>query len=155
MKCPFCQSVEDKVVDSRLTKDAAIIRRRRECLSCKRRFTTYERVEVILPRVKKKEGVWEPFQRDKILKGLLKACEKRPIPLSMLDEFVDEIESQLHEKLVKEIESKEIGEIIMKKLQDLDQVAYVRFASVYRQFTDVNQFKAEIEKLFDKKKLNE
>lgn len=155
MKCPFCQNVDDKVVDSRLTKDAAIIRRRRECLSCHRRYTTYEKVEVILPRVKKKEGVWEPFQREKILKGLLKACEKRPVPLSTLEDFVDEIEGQLHEKLVKEITSVEIGEIIMTHLQNLDQVAYVRFASVYRQFTDVQQFKAEIDKLFEKKNVNE
>jgi len=150
MKCPYCQNIDDKVVDSRMTKDAAIIRRRRECLKCKRRYTTYEKVEVILPRVKKKEGVWEPFQREKILKGLLKACEKRPVPLSTLEDFVDDIESQLHERLIKEINSKEIGEIIMSKLQDLDQVAYVRFASVYRQFTDVQQFKSEIDKLFDK-----
>jgi len=148
MKCPFCQTVDDKVVDSRLTKDGNIIRRRRECLQCHRRYTTYEKVEVLLPRVKKKEGVWEPFQREKILKGLLKACEKRPIPNAVLESLIDEIESQLHEKLVKEITTQEIGEIIMTKLHTLDQVAYVRFASVYRQFTDIQQFKAEIDKVF-------
>lgn len=148
MKCPFCQNIDDKVVDSRLTKDGTIIRRRRECLNCTRRYTTYERVEIMLPRVKKREGVWEPFQREKILRGLQKACEKRPVPDSILENLIDEVESQLHEKLVKEITTHEIGEIIMEKLHKIDQVAYVRFASVYRKFTDIKHFKTEIDKLF-------
>lgn len=148
MKCPFCQNIDDKVVDSRLTKDGTIIRRRRECLACQQRYTTYEKVELQLPRVKKKDGIWEPFQREKIMKGLLRACEKRKVPPSALESLIDEIESQLQEKLIKEISTAEIGEIIMQKLQELDQVAYVRFASVYRQFTDIQQFKTEIDKIF-------
>ncbi|MFC1849191.1 transcriptional regulator NrdR [candidate division CSSED10-310 bacterium] len=155
MKCPFCQDVDDKVVDSRLTKDGTIIRRRRECLKCQRRYTTYEKVEVMLPRVKKKGGFWEPFDREKILSGLLKACEKRPLPPTTLENLIDEIERQLHDKLVKETTSQEIGEIIMEKLQDLDQVAYIRFASVYRQFTDVQQFKSVIDKLFQEQSISQ
>ncbi|OGW59403.1 MAG: transcriptional regulator NrdR [Nitrospirae bacterium RBG_16_64_22] len=153
MNCPFCSHVEDKVVDSRTSKDGAAIRRRRECLKCGKRFTTYERVEDILPMVVKKDGRREPFDRGKILSGLKKACEKRPVSVERLEEVVGEIEASLQDRTEKEIPSSEVGEAIMRKLHDLDPVAYVRFASVYREFKDVNQFMDELKGfLTDKKK---
>ncbi|MFY9270282.1 MAG: transcriptional regulator NrdR [Candidatus Manganitrophaceae bacterium] len=147
MQCPFCGHVEDKVVDSRLSKEGEAIRRRRECLHCQRRFTTYERVEEVLPMVIKKDGRREPFDRQKILAGLKKACEKRPVSVDLLESVVTRIERKIQEMGVSEIESPIIGEEVMRQLHDVDQVAYVRFASVYREFKDVNQFMAELKTL--------
>lgn len=144
MRCPFCEHIDNKVVDSRLSKDGEVIRRRRECLKCQRRFTTYERVEEILPMVIKKDNRREPFDRQKILSGLKRACEKRPISVEALDKATTEIERRLQEKGVAEIPSRLIGEEVMAELHHLDQVAYVRFASVYRQFKDINQFMSEL-----------
>lgn len=152
MNCPFCSHIEDKVVDSRTSKDGAAIRRRRECLGCGKRFTTYERVEDILPMVVKKDGRREPFDRGKILAGLTKACEKRPVSMERLEEIVGEIEVSLQDRTEKEIPSAEVGEAIMRKLHDLDPVAYVRFASVYREFKDVNQFMDELKGFLTEKK---
>jgi transcriptional repressor NrdR len=147
VRCPFCDSIDNKVVDSRLSKDAEVIRRRRECLKCERRFTTYERVEEILPMVIKKDGRREPFDRNKILAGLKRACEKRPIGVETLDAVTTEIERKLQEKGEAEISSRVIGEEVMAALHKLDQVAYVRFASVYREFKDINQFMTELKDL--------
>jgi transcriptional repressor NrdR len=152
VNCPFCSHVEDKVVDSRTSKDGGAIRRRRECLKCGKRFTTYERVEDILPMVVKKDGRREPFDRGKILAGLTKACEKRPVSMERLEEIVGEIEVSLQDRTEKEIPSSEVGEAIMRKLHDLDPVAYVRFASVYREFKDVNQFMDELKGFLTEKK---
>ena len=151
MKCPFCGYKKDKVVDSRESRDGEAIRRRRECLKCSRRFTTYEQVEHTLPLVIKKDGRREQFDRNKILAGLSKACEKRPISVNKLYEFIDDIEKQLYSKMEKEVSSSAIGEMIMEKLAQLDEVAYVRFASVYRQFKDINQFMKELRGVFSKK----
>ncbi len=147
MKCPFCDDVEDKVVDSRMAKEGEMIRRRRECLSCKRRYTTYERIEESLPMVVKKDGRREPFDRAKILSGLKKACEKRPISVATIEAVTDRIEKRLQEMGETEIPSREVGEQIMKELHNLDQVAYVRFASVYREFKDIDQFMDELKTL--------
>ena len=144
MKCPYCGNIEDKVVDSRLSTEANSIRRRRECLGCERRFTTYENIEEAPLMVVKKDGRREPFERKKILTGLLKACEKRPISMEKLEQLIDKIEFILQKNYEKEVKSKEIGELVTRMLQELDEVAYVRFASVYRQFKDVNQFMKEI-----------
>ena len=144
MKCPYCSSKRDKVVDSRSIRSAQAVRRRRECLKCHKRYTTYEYVEEISFMVIKSDGRREPFDRQKILSGLIKACEKRPISLDKLEGIVSKIESQLQNKFVKEVKSKTIGEIVMKNLHSLDEVAYVRFASVYRQFRDVGQFMKEL-----------
>ncbi|MCX8093607.1 MAG: transcriptional regulator NrdR [Candidatus Goldbacteria bacterium] len=153
MKCPFCGYKKDKVVDSRESRDGEAIRRRRECLKCYRRFTTYEQIEHTLPLVIKKDGRREQFDRNKILAGLSKACEKRPISVNKLYEFVDDIEKQLYSRMEKEVSSSVIGEMIMEKLAQLDEVAYVRFASVYRQFKDINAFTKELQKfLSDKNK---
>lgn len=153
MKCPFCGYKKDKVVDSRESRDGEAIRRRRECLKCSRRFTTYEQVEHTLPLVIKKDGRREQFDRNKILSGLSKACEKRPVSVNKLYEFIDDIEKQLYSKMEKEVASSVIGEMIMEKLAQLDEVAYVRFASVYRQFKDINAFTKELQKfLSDKNK---
>jgi len=151
MKCPFCSSQRDKVIDSRLSKDGLAIRRRRECLECRRRFTTYERVEEINLLVVKKDGRREPFDRNKIITGMLKACEKRPISVKIIENFVSEFERELQERGEREVESKEIGERVMKKLYELDGVAYVRFASVYRSFKDINQFMDELKELLREK----
>ncbi|GBD39209.1 MAG: transcriptional repressor NrdR [Deltaproteobacteria bacterium] len=151
MKCPFCSSQRDKVIDSRLSKDGLAIRRRRECLECRRRFTTYERVEEINLLVVKKDGRREPFDRNKIITGMLKACEKRPISVKIIENFVSEFERELQERGEREVESKEIGERVMKKLYELDEVAYVRFASVYRSFKDINQFMDELKELLREK----
>ncbi|GBE14919.1 MAG TPA: transcriptional repressor NrdR [Proteobacteria bacterium] len=147
MKCPFCSDFDNKVVDSRLTGDSDVIRRRRECLGCGRRFTTYERVEDILPMVIKKDGRREPFERAKILSGIQTACQKRPISVQMLEEIVDRIEKKVQENGEKEIKSSTVGETVMQELHDLDEVAYVRFASVYRSFKDINEFMDELKDL--------
>lgn len=147
MKCPFCDDVEDKVVDSRMAKEGEAIRRRRECLSCKRRFTTYERVEETMPVVVKKDGRREPFDRGKIVSGLKKACEKRPISTATIETVTDRIEKRIQEMGETEIVSTSVGEEVMKELSQLDQVAYVRFASVYREFKDIDQFMEEIKAL--------
>ena len=153
MKCPFCDELEDKVVDSRMAKEGEVIRRRRECLGCKRRYTTYERVEEILPSVIKKDGRREPYDRLKILHGLTKACEKRPISVEVLEKSVDDIEKSLQEKGYKEIPSKAIGEEVMNRLHNLDEVAYVRFASVYRSFKDINEFMSELKDILSEKEV--
>lgn len=147
MKCPYCDELEDKVVDSRMAREGEIIRRRRECLVCKRRYTTYERIEESLPMVVKKDGRREPFDRGKILAGLKKACEKRPISIATLDAVVDRMEKQFQEMGESEIQSVTIGESVMRELHQLDQVAYVRFASVYREFKDIDQFMEELKAL--------
>jgi len=147
VKCPFCDELEDKVVDSRMAKEGEVIRRRRECLGCKRRYTTYERVEEILPVVVKKDGRRESFDRTKILAGLKKACEKRPISTATLEAVTDRIEKRIQEMGETEIESRIVGEELMKELHQLDQVAYVRFASVYREFKDIDQFMDELRTL--------
>lgn len=147
MKCPFCDEFEDKVVDSRMAKEGELIRRRRECLGCKRRYTTYERVEEILPMVVKKDGRRESFDRTKILAGLKKACEKRPISTATIEDVTDRIEKRIQEMGETEIESRIVGEELMRELHQLDQVAYVRFASVYREFKDIDQFMDELKTL--------
>ena len=147
MKCSFCDDVEDKVVDSRMAKEGEVIRRRRECLSCKRRYTTYERVEETMPAVVKKDGRREPFDRSKIVSGLKKACEKRPISTTTIEAVTDRIEKRIQDMGETEIESTAVGEEVMKELSQLDQVAYVRFASVYREFKDIDQFMDEIKSL--------
>ncbi len=147
MKCPFCDDVEDKVVDSRMAKEGQVIRRRRECLACKRRYTTYERVEESLPMVVKKDGRREPFDRQKILSGLKKACEKRPVSTPTIEAVTDRIEKHIQEMGETEILSRTVGEEVMKELHQLDQVAYVRFASVYREFKDIDQFMDELKAL--------
>ncbi|HEV8662395.1 MAG TPA: transcriptional regulator NrdR [Candidatus Methylomirabilis sp.] len=149
MRCPFCGSNTEKVVDSREGRDGEVIRRRRQCLHCHRRFTTYERIEEIQFMVVKKDGRREPFDRHKILSGLLKATQKRPVSVNQLEAIVDDVEALLAEKPDREITSTEIGERIMRRLHDLDEVAYVRFASVYRQFKDVNEFVAEVKGLLE------
>lgn len=147
MKCPRCGHVDNKVVDSRAGKDGNVIRRRRECLSCRMRFTTYERIEEELPLVVKRDGRREPFDRQKILTGILKACEKRPISYTIVEKVVDTLEGEFQASGEKEISSVEIGERVMAELLKLDDVAYVRFASVYRQFKDLSQFVEEIKTL--------
>lgn len=147
MKCPFCDEIEDKVVDSRMAREGQVIRRRRECLGCKRRYTTYERVEESLPMVVKKDGRREPFDRNKILAGLKKACEKRPISTATIEGVTDRIEKRIQEMGETEIPSRTIGEEVMRELHQLDQVAYVRFASVYREFKDIDQFMDELKAL--------
>jgi transcriptional repressor NrdR len=144
MKCPFCSDFDNKVVDSRLSGDSDVIRRRRECLECGRRFTTYERVEDILPMVIKKDGRREPYERSKILSGIQTACQKRPVPVPVMEEIVDRIEKEIQETGDKEINSSTIGETVMLELHELDEIAYVRFASVYRSFKDINEFMDEL-----------
>ena len=151
MRCPNCSSMDNKVVDSRMGKEGESIRRRRECLKCGGRFTTYERVEEVLPLVIKKDGRREPFDRMKILNGLKKACEKRPISTDMLERTVEEIEKALQEKGFKEIPSTAIGEEVMDRLHKIDEVAYVRFASVYRSFRDINEFMTELKDILHHK----
>ncbi|HNQ80914.1 MAG: transcriptional regulator NrdR [Acidobacteriota bacterium] len=151
MKCPFCGHEESKVIDSRESKKGISIRRRRECIACGRRFTTYEKIEEIPYMIVKKDGSRQLFDRQKLLRGLLKACEKRPIPVSKFEEIVEEVESKLQERPEKEMKASEIGEMVMARLKDLDKVAYVRFASVYREFRDVLEFKQELESLLREK----
>ena len=147
MKCPFCGYEESKVIDSRPTDEGQRIRRRRECLKCGRRFTTYEVVESLPIIVIKKDKSREAFNRDKLMTGLLRACEKRPVSIDTLDKMIDEIESVLQNSLDREVSSEKIGQLVMEKLKKIDEVAYVRFASVYRQFKDINTFMREFNKL--------
>lgn len=147
MRCPFCKEDKSRVVDSRSAGDGFVIRRRRECLECGRRYTTYERIEETPLRVIKKEGARVPFDRRKILTGLIKACEKRPISISALEDVTDKIERKINERYEREVPSREIGEMVMDELTRLDQVAYVRFASVYRDFKDINAFMSELKRM--------
>lgn len=149
MKCPFCGNLEDRVIDSRTSREGEAIRRRRECLRCGKRFTSYERVDDVIPMVVKKDGRRESFDRDKILGGLKKACEKRPISMDVLEEIADGIQRKLIGMGVKEISSGWIGEEVMNALRETDKVAYVRFASVYRQFKDINELLLEVKNLFE------
>ena len=151
MKCPYCGMRESKVIDSRPTDEYDSIRRRRECLSCGKRFTTYETVERLPLMVIKKDGSREVFSRDKLLAGMIKSCEKRPVSLSVLEEAVTDIMTTLQNQLEREVPSSAIGELCMEKLKGIDQVAYVRFASVYRQFKDIGTFKEELDRLLDEK----
>jgi transcriptional repressor NrdR len=147
MRCPYCSHLESKVIDSRESKKGLSIRRRRECLACERRFTTYEKIEEIPYMIVKKDGTRQLFDRQKLLRGMLKACEKRPIPVGRLEEIVEELESRLQERTDKEMKASEVGQLVMDRLRDLDKVAYVRFASVYREFRDVIEFKHELDGL--------
>ena len=147
MRCPYCSQINNRVIDSRLSKDGRMIRRRRECLECGRRFTTYEKLEEMLPMVVKRDGRREPFNRDKIIAGIRKACQKRPISMTQIEEFVDSLESYFQDQGKKEIDSTEIGERVIQTLRQWDEVAYVRFASVYRQFKDISEFMAELEEI--------
>jgi len=149
MKCPFCSHVEDKVVDSRESKEGEVIRRRRECLSCGKRFTSYERIDQIPHLVVKKDGRREPFDREKVLAGLLKACQKRPVPVKTLEMVADRVEAMVQESPDREVPSVEVGEYLMERLRELDKVAFVRFASVYRDFKDVDQFMATLKGLLE------
>jgi transcriptional repressor NrdR len=151
MKCPYCYNLEDKVIDSRISKDGETIRRRRECLACQKRFTTHEKIEDTLPSIIKKDNRREPYDRKKILSGMKKACQKRPISIETLEETADRIEQALMERGIKEIESSQIGEKIMQELHELDDVAYVRFASVYRSFTDITDFMEEVKEVLKKR----
>jgi len=151
MKCPYCSFEESKVIDSRPTDEGERIRRRRECLSCQKRFTTYEIIESLPIIVIKKDKSREVFNRDKLLNGLLRACEKRPVSLEKLEKMIDEIEVVLQNSLDREVSSDKIGELVMDKLKDVDEVAYVRFASVYRQFKDIGTFMSELNKLLNTK----
>ena len=147
MKCPYCNNEETQVIDTRDTENLEATRRRRECLKCKKRFTTYERVEEAEIVVVKKDGKRERFERQKVINGVLKACEKRDISLDKIERLVDDVESDLRKRDSVEVESKVIGELIMKKLKSLDKIAYIRFASVYREFEDLERFEEELEKL--------
>ncbi len=147
MKCPFCAYEESRVIDSRPTDEGERIRRRRECLKCQKRFTTYEIIENLPVIVIKKDNSREPFNRDKVLGGLMRACEKRPVSIDMLEHIIDDIEANLQNSLDREVTSEKIGELVMDKLKEVDEVAYVRFASVYRQFKDIDTFMSELNKL--------
>ncbi len=151
MKCPYCGEQDTKVVDSRHSEDGASIRRRRECMACQKRFTTYETVESLPIVVVKKDNSREAFDRDKLLRGMVRACEKRPVPMASLEAAVDEIEQIVQNSLEREVETKRIGELVMERLKPLDEVAYVRFASVYRQFKDINSFMHELTKILEEK----
>ncbi len=149
MRCPFCHHNDSKVLDSRATEEGASIRRRRECTECNRRFTTYERLDQVPFMVVKKDGRREAFCRDKILNGVLKACEKRPISADQIEKMIEDIEKDVRNTTEREIASNTIGEIVMERLKELDEVAYVRFASVYRQFKDINSFMSELQRLLE------
>jgi transcriptional repressor NrdR len=151
MTCPFCSHKQDRVIDSRESKEGDLIRRRRECLKCRRRFTTYERSDEVPYMVVKRDGRREKFDRQKVLEGLLKACQKRPVPVAKLAGLVDEVESRLAENPDREISTREVGELLMERLRALDKIAYVRFASVYRYFLDVEAFLVELKDLLQKK----
>jgi transcriptional repressor NrdR len=155
MKCPYCTNINNKVIDSRLSKDGRTIRRRRECLECERRFTTYEKLEEVLPMVIKRDGRREPFNRDKIISGINMACRKRPVSVTKIEDFVDSLELYFQELGKKEVDSTEIGERVINSLKEWDEVAYVRFASVYRQFKDINEFMAELEGILRSRKEQE
>lgn len=150
MKCPFCGHLEDKVIDSRPAEDGSSIRRRRECLSCSGRFTTYEKVELLPLLVIKKDGTREAYSQDKLMNGILKACEKRPVSSDQMTSMVEYIENQIQNTTKREISTNDIGELVMQQLKDIDEVAYVRFASVYRQFKDVNSFMKELQDMLKK-----
>ena len=150
MKCPFCGHLEDKVIDSRPAEDGSAIRRRRECLSCSSRFTTYEKVELLPLLVVKKDGTREAYSQEKLLGGLMKACEKRPVSSDQVESIVTYVENQIQNSAKREISTNEIGEMVMKQLKEIDEVAYVRFASVYRQFKDVNSFMEELQDMLKK-----
>jgi transcriptional repressor NrdR len=152
MKCPFCGKIDNKVIDSRLSKDSKMIRRRRKCLNCEKRFTTYERVEAVLPMIVKKDGRREPFNHEKIRAGIQRACQKRPISINTIDDFVDSLGQLFQESGHREIKSSDIGERVIERLKEWDDVAYVRFASVYRQFKDINEFMAELKELLDEQR---
>ena len=151
MNCPFCSHYETKVVDSRPTDEGQAIRRRRECFSCKKRYTTYEKIEEIPIIVVKRTGNRESFKRNKMINGLIRACEKRPVSMQLIERTVDDIERQLHNSMEKEVLSEHIGNLVMDALKNIDDVAYVRFASVYRQFKDINTFMEELEKMLNEK----
>lgn len=151
MKCPYCAHNQDRVVDSRESKDGEVIRRRRECEGCGRRFTSYEKIETIPFFVIKHSGNREPFDREKVMAGLLKACEKRPVPVKALEAIVDDVEKEIAAREERELSTSDIGQILMERLGDLDQVAYVRFASVYRRFEDIDAFIEEVRSLIRKK----
>ena len=152
MKCPFCGYTESKVIDSRPAEGYTMIRRRRECLACQKRFTTYESIERMPLVVVKRDGLRQSFDRVKLINGMVRACEKRPVPLEKLESIADEIEQELQGKLDREISTVEIGEMVMKRLKEVDEVAYVRFASVYRSFKDINTFMEELSKLLTETK---
>ncbi len=152
MNCPYCSHYETKVIDSRPTDEGQAIRRRRECLSCKKRFTTYEKVEEIPIVIVKRDGNRQSFNRNKIINGLIRACEKRPVSMQLIEQTVDDIERQLHNSMKKEVLSEDIGKLVMNALKNIDDVAYVRFASVYRQFKDINTFMEELKKMLNEKK---
>ena len=152
MRCPYCQHADDRVVDSRESGDGDVIRRRRKCLSCKRRFTSYERIDVVMPMVVKKDGRREPWDRVKLEAGFHKACEKRPVPTEAIDDGVACIERSIQEKGLRELSSSEVGEQVMESLKSLDEVAYVRFASVYRSFRDIAEFQRTVETLVSERK---
>ena len=154
MKCPFCDNADTKVIDSRPTEEGHAIRRRRGCDKCGKRFTTYEKTEESIIRIVKRDGRRESFDRDKIIRGLVRACEKRPVSVEQIEKIADDIERGLNNLMEKEVKSEFIGELLMDELKKVDEVSYVRFASVYRQFTDVNTFIEEIEKLVGNKKMN-
>ena len=151
MRCPFCSHPESKVIDSRPAEEGASIRRRRECLACRKRFTTYETMECLPLVVVKKDGSRQSFDRNKVMAGLIRACEKRPVPYSTLEAMVGEIEQVLQNQMEREISSAQIGELVMERLKKIDDVSYVRFASVYRQFKDINPFISELSKLLEDK----
>lgn len=151
MRCPYCSFIESKVIDSRPTDENSSIRRRRECLKCGKRFTTYEKLESISLVVVKKDDSRQPFNRNKVLKGIMTACEKRPISIMQMEHVADDIESELAQKMEREVKSTKIGEMVMEKLRDLDEVAYVRFASVYKQFDDLGTFMEELKGLINEK----
>lgn len=151
MRCPYCGFEESKVIDSRPTEENVSIRRRRECLSCKKRFTTYEKLETLTIAVIKRDMSRQAFDRSKVLGGIMRACEKRPVTLPQMEKVADDIENDLYQLMVREIETNAIGERVMEKLKDLDEVAYVRFASVYKRFDDIHSFMAELNKLIEEK----
>ncbi len=151
MKCPYCSHLEDKVIDSRPTDEGAIIRRRRECLGCQKRYTTYEKVELMPLMVIKKDKSRQPYNREKLSNGVLRACEKRPVSMHDIENLIDNVEAQIYNTLEREVTSSDIGELVMEELRKLDEVAYVRFASVYRQFKDINTFMDELQKIIIEK----
>ncbi len=151
MKCRYCASTDSRVIDSRPTEDGSAIRRRRECINCGKRFTTYEKIEEIPIMVVKRDGRREPFDSEKIRNGIRKACEKRPIPADIQDKVVDDVSREVFNTLASEVTTRDVGEIVMKKLKDVDEVAYVRFASVYREFKDTQTFMKELQRLLDEK----
>lgn len=147
MHCPFCSAVDTKVIDSRLVSEGNHVRRRRECITCSERFTTYETAELVMPRIIKQDGIREPFNEDKLMAGLTKALEKRPVSIEKVEEAISRIKAHLRGTGEREIQSRTVGEQVMKELRDLDEVAFVRFASVYRSFKDLNEFREEIDRL--------